>query len=140
MHMYSEELKSNFEKQQASKIEEMRARVKSLKDKRLEEERQFVEKKLELAFQNQCEQMRALLIKRVTKEIVQDWGEQIKMKKRLECEEEENERMYAYLSGLDVENKVFHQNTRKNSRSRGLEFFKFKSHSRISIFSKPFPL
>jgi len=55
---------------------------------------------------NQCEQMRTLLAKRLTKEIVQDWGEQIKMKQRLECEEEENERMYAYLVKVDVDNKV----------------------------------
>lgn len=55
---------------------------------------------------NQCEQMRTLLSKRITKEIVQDWGEQVKMKKRLECEEEENDRMYAHLVSLDVENKV----------------------------------
>jgi hypothetical protein len=50
--------------------------------------------------------MRTLLAKRVTKEIVKDWGEQIKMKDRLECEEEENERMYTYLSKVDCENKV----------------------------------
>lgn len=50
--------------------------------------------------------MRTLLTKRLSKEIVQDWGEAIKMKHRLECEEEDNERMYAYLVQVDVDNKV----------------------------------
>ncbi len=51
MVVYTDQMKSDFEKQQESKIDEMRQRVKVLKDKRLEEERQFVEKKLDLAFQ-----------------------------------------------------------------------------------------
>ncbi|OXA63043.1 trichoplein keratin filament-binding protein [Folsomia candida] len=105
MFSHTQQMQTDFERQQESKIDGMRQRVKALKEKRLEEERQFVEKKLDLAFQNQCEQMRTLLSKRITKEIVQDWGEQVKMKKRLECEEEENDRMYAHLVSLDVENK-----------------------------------
>jgi hypothetical protein len=51
MFVYTEQMKSDFERQQESKIDEMRRRVKALKDKRLEEENKFVEKKLDQAFQ-----------------------------------------------------------------------------------------
>lgn len=55
---------------------------------------------------SQCEQMRTLLSKRLTKEIVADWGTQIEMKNRLECEAQHEERMWAELSLRDVEEKV----------------------------------
>lgn len=42
----------------------------------------------------------------MAKEITRDWEEQIKMKQRLECEQEENDRMYDYLWLKDAENKV----------------------------------
>lgn len=51
MFVFTEQMKTDFERQQESKLDEMRQRVKALKDKRLEEERKFVEKKLDLAFQ-----------------------------------------------------------------------------------------
>lgn len=42
----------------------------------------------------------------MAKEIVKDWDAQLEMKQRLKCEEEENDRMYAYLWIKDAENKV----------------------------------
>lgn len=50
--------------------------------------------------------MRTLLSKRMTREIVRDWGEQIVQKQRLECEEQEEERMWACLNAYDAELKV----------------------------------
>lgn len=51
MFSHTQQMQTDFERQQESKIDGMRQRVKALKEKRLEEERQFVEKKLDLAFQ-----------------------------------------------------------------------------------------
>lgn len=59
-----------------------------------------------MLFRNSCDPLRTLRVQKMTKDIANDWDEQIKMKKRLECEKEENDRMYEYLWLKDAENKV----------------------------------
>jgi hypothetical protein len=51
MFAYTQEMKDEFEKRQESKIDDMRERVRALKEKRETEERKLVEKKLDQAFQ-----------------------------------------------------------------------------------------
>jgi len=85
--------------------------------------------------------MRTLLTKRTTKEIVKDWDEQMRMKQRLQCEEDETERMYAYLCAQDAANKVpysifiFNENTQKKFNSH-CRYFHFLTYWQLFIKSQ----
>lgn len=61
---------------------------------------------LQIIFRNTSEELRTLRVSKMAKEIAKDWDEQIRMKYRLECEQEENDRLYDYLWLKDAENKV----------------------------------
>ncbi|CAL8138338.1 unnamed protein product [Orchesella dallaii] len=125
MFTYTQQILNEFEQQKESKIEAMRERVAELRKKREDEEKKVVDAKLDQAFQTSCEQLRTLRVQKMAKEISKDWDEQIKMKERLSCEQEENDRMYAYLWIKDAENKFQREQayecTRKEAMRRGLE-------------------
>jgi len=55
---------------------------------------------------SQSDEMRTLLSKRLSREIAEDWKEQLWQKRRLECEQQEEERMWACLNLEDMEEKV----------------------------------
>jgi len=124
-YAFETQLKDSFEKRKESQIDDMRRRVTTLRQQREAHQKEIVEHKLNQCFQNQCEQMRTLLSKRLNKEIVQDWGEQLCMKKRLEAEKIEEERMWAYLWEQDAEEKwkreEAYNEVRKEASQRGLE-------------------
>jgi hypothetical protein len=102
---FKKEMTADFESRRENQLVEMRKRVEALRAKREEHQKKIVDQKLDQCFGAQCEEMRSLLSKRMTKEIAQDWGTQIEMKNRLECEQQAEERMWAYVSELDVQEK-----------------------------------